>query len=114
MLKIYGLLFLWVVITNSCSYFVEDELLNQAVVQSPVFGCCNEWESFGTDEDTIEERVGLLFDDRKIPTTNIWLTDNEHQVVCFHCCQCPREKVIHVSIDETLIVQAEAFGFRPN
>ncbi len=114
MLKTYVLLFLWVVTTNSCSYFVEDELLNQAVVQSPVFGCCNEWESFGTDEDTIEERVGLLFDDREIPTTNIWLTDNEHQVVCFHCCQCPREKVIHVSIDETLIVQAEAFGFRPN
>ena len=114
MLKIYITLLVLVVVSHACSYFIEDELFNQAVVQSPVFGCCNEWEGFGTDENTVEERVQLLFDNREIRTTNIWLTDNEHQVVCFHCCQCPREKVINVAIDETLITQAEAFGFRPN
>lgn len=104
--------FLALVLTQcSPSPFEQESLI---WMSAPVYLCCNEWEGFGTDENTVEERVQLLFADREIPTTNIWLTDNELQVVCFHCCQCPRDKIINVSIEETLISQAEAFGFRPN
>lgn len=104
-------LFLLVGSINSCSYFVEDQLINLAMVQSPVFDCCNEWDGFGTSEDTIEERVKMLFEDKEIPITKVWLTENDLRVVCFHCCRCPGAQVIHASIDKAFIEEASGLGF---
>lgn len=79
---------------------------------SPIFGCCNEWETLGADNDLVEDKVKHLFEREHIATSKIWIENTGPQIYCFICCKCPRTEIIKVWIDEADQAKAEAIGFQ--